>query len=485
MKPQENIVKKFFTGVISVGFGSVSISVLGLLGSIVAVRYLPVEVYGIFILLQIIGRFMMQISDFGLSLAIPKFIASEQDVDRQTSLVNSIIVLRVLLLILASVFAYFGREALTYLFSDTSFVDYIAVLPVLIFSFGLHKLFLGILQGLFKFGAMGATDAIASSMNFILIVVLIAFSGLGIWGMVIARVVSLLFASLVAYLFIALPKRIEFHSKMVIPMIRFSLPLYTNDILTFVFSRADTILIATMLGPTEIALYEVARKIPENAILAYDAFRGVFFPFVARFRITGENHKIARLINNSLRWLVFLGVTGVLGAFLFGQDIFSLIFPEQYIASVPSFIVLTLSLCFLVVDYTLGYSLVAIGESDKPMYINIFRTIIIIICDIVLIQSMNILGAAFANLLGFVLATPMNFYFLSRKDIPVDSMLVWKPLVILVGIVAVTIFFGVNSFLEKSFILILYIVISLTLSVVAIKDISAIIQGLRQQNSLN
>lgn len=484
MKSQESTITQFFKGVISIGFGSASISILGLLSSIVVVRYLPIETYGIFILLQVIARFVMQISDFGLSLAIPKFIAAENDLTLQSQLVNSVIALRVLVLAIVSILAYFGHDVLVSFFGDASFVDYIAVLPFFIFSFGLHKLLLGVLQGLFKFGAMGLVDTIASSLNFILIMLLLVVGNFDIWDIIIARVTSLLLASAIAYGAIALPKRLEMHLSLIKPMIRFSVPLYVNDVLTFIFTRIDTILIATLLGPTEVALYEVSRKIPENAILAYDAFRAVFFPFIARFRAAEENYKVSRLINNSLRWLVFLGMGGVLGALLFGREVFIFIFTERYLASVPTFIVLTLSFCFLLIDYTLGYSLVAIGESDKPMYINIFRIIIIITCNILLIQSMGILGAGLANLAGYALATPLNFYFLKRKDIPIDAMFVWKPLALAVGIASIAIFFNVHTFMGKSLLIVMYVFMSLLFSIVVIQDIRVVIQALQQRKAL-
>src|SRR5690606_13009319 len=143
-----------------------------------------------------------------------------------------------------------------------------------------------------------------------------------------------------------------------------------NYILTFIFLRVDTLIIGALMGPAEIAYYEVARKIPENLTMAYEAFRVVFYPFIARFCANGESDKAARFSHPSSRWTSSITIFRARPAFLFGHAIIVLLFTGQYLPSVPAFILPMASLNRRLSDYPRGYSLGAVGDSSKRMIIN-------------------------------------------------------------------------------------------------------------------
>src|SRR5690606_41186575 len=74
-------------------------------------------------------------------------------------------------------------------------------------------------------------------------------------------------------------------------LLRFGFPLQLNFVLSFVFSRADTFLISVLLGPAQVAFYEIARRIPDSVSDAYEAFVQVYFPSVAqRIEKIGRAH---------------------------------------------------------------------------------------------------------------------------------------------------------------------------------------------------
>lgn len=471
-------VSRFFKGVLSIGLGSASLSILGLVASIVAVRYLPLEDYGAFVLVLVVANFLVEVSALGLTLAIPKYIASANEPEEQAAIINTMVTMRVATLLLAGALGYVARAPLAALFGSEAFLMLIDGLPLLTLVIGMNKLLGAMLQGTMKFEVIGSTNTTSSILNLVLIIILLPILSVGVWGLVWARVLSLLIANWTRYVELRVPRRIQLDWRIMGDMLRFSRPLYLNDVLTFLFSRIDTLLIGTFLGPVEIALFEVARKIPESLIMAYDAFRAVYFPFIARFQADGQTEKSTYLINESLRWWTFLSSLLAFGGLLFGKEGFELIFTQQYLASVPAFNILMIAFIFLLVDYTLGYSLVAIGESDKPMYINIFRTAIILSCNLLFLPTMGVIGAAVGSLLGFILATPLNFVFLRQKDIRVDSIYVFKP-------VAITVVFFVGvlvlqpGFIEKIVLVPVFVLVCGLFSVFTLSDVRTVTREFR------
>ena len=138
--------------------------------------------------------------------------------------------------------------------------------------------------------------------------------------------------------------------------------------------RADSFIIVAFLGAEQIAVYEIARKIPESIESMYDAFRKVYFPYISDLFAKNRTDLASEMLNHSLRLITFAGVLGTLIAFFFGNEIITLLFSGKYQDSALLFGFLMMLLTLNVIDYTLGYSLVAVGESNKPVLINPIKT---------------------------------------------------------------------------------------------------------------
>jgi O-antigen/teichoic acid export membrane protein len=337
-------------------------------------------------------------------------------------------------------------------------------------------LFNAIFQGLFLFKKIAITELIASFINFILIVILVLFLHQGVLGLLLAKTISLGVACVYAYSSIPLPKKFEFHLNLLKSVLRFGFPLQLNDILTFFYLRIDTLMVGALLGPAAIAYYEIARKIPDSLTGLYEAFRAVFYPFIAKFFAQSERQKAAEMLNHSTRLISFATMLGTLVVVIFGNEIISLLFSERYLPSVPAFLLLMIWLNLAFTDSTLGYSLVAAGDSDKPALINVLHTAVNVIGNLLLIPLWGIVGAALSSVLGFVATNPVYVYFLRRRNVDASVMAYLKP-VLIFGVCWFLIFtFQPTLLLSKMAILGLFIGINLLMSVITIEDLSAVLR---------
>ena len=456
------------------GFASISMTVLGLATTVLVVRRLPPGEFGAYVLLQVGYVFMAEVSSFGLTMAIPKFVAGASDSQYRSDLIKTTISFRFLTVAVLGaigliVTPFVGR------LSGSSLASELIGYGVLLF--GLESLggaFISILEGLFRFRKLATIKIVSSSSYLVLVAAFVVFMDRGIVGVVQAKAISLVFSY--AYAYLAIPREQGSVARFGIlkEMLVFGFPLQLQYILDFAYSRIDTLIVGTLLGTAGVAYYEVARKIPQSLSGFYEAFRAVYLPFVANLSGIGDRQKLTAMLNHSIRWLSFLTAAGALVALLFGHEIIVLLFSEEYASSIPAFVLLMIGLNLAFTESTLGYSLIAIDEPDKPLVVNAVRVVISLVSNLLLIPVFGLAGAALASLAGNLAAIPLDVHFLSRRMILTAVRDYLKP-ILAFGIVAIGfLVLGTSSVPFKIVVVGIYGFTCVLISAITIDDLAAI-----------
>jgi O-antigen/teichoic acid export membrane protein len=476
-------LSRFIAGAALTGIGRSSTLIMGVLCMLIYARWLPEQEYGTFVLLQVAVVFVTGISDCGLGLTATKFIASTEDAIEKRALINTTLLFRIVIVALLAVVAFVAREPLFSVFGSSAPPEFVLFLPVLIVAEGIAAALNATMGGLFKFAGIGAIEIAVSSSSFVITAVLVIGLGSGVMGLLYARLASRLLGLALALLSMLSEHRyrLEFDLTGLWRMLRFGFPLYVSYLLDSVFTRADTVIIGILLGPAQIAFYEFARRIPDSLSMGYEAFRQVYFPFMAKLLAAGERGKVMRMLNQSNRLGAWLGCLGVLLAFGFGEPLFRVLFSERYLPSVPAFGVLMAVFMFTVIDANLGYSLVASGASDKPVIINTIRAAIIFAGYFLLIPALGILGAGMAALIGTAAVNPLHVYFLRRRDIEARMAVYVKPASVLAVCLAVQFIGAPYGYLASVGSLTLFLAGSALLSLITREDIQL---GVRESRRL-
>lgn len=475
----ETLLSKFIKGTFSTGVGNIFSLVLNLFGTMIAARHLSEDSFGAFVLVQVVALFVAQISSFGLNATIAKYITSTEDVDHRRELFNSAILFRIASIVIFCIFVLVFRKALAALF-DSSLILELTVFVLPLFALeSLKGLLLSALQGFFRFRRIGLTFLIDSFFNLFFLVGFIFMLDAGVFGLIYARIISLSLAVSFAYISAPISKRIEINISSLKKMLRFGFPLQINDILTFIFRRIDTLIIGALLGPADIAYYEIARKIPDSLAKLIEAFRSVFFPFISQLHSRGDRSRMTMLINNSTRFVSFAGASASLVVLLFGNEIISLLFTEKYLPSVPVFAVLMVTLCISASSNLIGTSLVAVGQSNKPAIINTVHSGVSLLANLILIPILGIIGAAFSNLAGNSVSNPLNVIFLRRSGVSINVWSYLKPILALGVCLMPILLLNPSTIMQKLLFMILFAVACGLLSVVTSEDLSTLRSEIR------
>lgn len=464
-----SISSRMVSSTLSLGSLSVISMLLGLISNMLIARHYSAVVFGTFVLLQVVVSFLTQISSLGLDLSIAKFIASTEDDVRKQDLVNTAILLRLSAVVVVGLVAWLGKILLLKLFNASMLTNLILFIPLLLFLEAIRNSLKSILQGSFRFSRIGITDLLTSSVYLILLLLFTLFSRSDVVGLILARAIALLTSGIYAFFSIPGKKKYTFNLSIIKEVVKFGFPLQLNDILHFIFTRVDTLVIGALLGPAEIAIYEFARKIPDSLRQLYEPFRSVYFSFSSKLFATDDREKAARLLNNSTRLVAFGTIMGAAVALLFGKEIIQLMFSSNYLQSAPIFMILMVNLSASLVGNVLGTTLVTVGESDKPVIVNIFNTVGSVLACVLLTPIWGITGAAIGTTFGTFAVFPAMMGFL-RKKIDGKAIPYIKPMVIFCAWAALVLLIKPTSFLAKLGSITLFLVACFVLSVVTKGD---------------
>lgn len=445
-------------------------------GTIIVTRHFSVEIYGYYTLILVIVTFLTQFSNFGLETSISRFLASTPDDTKKENLFGTAIVVRLFTTFLACIFAWVGMPLISKLFGGSLLPNLLIYVPVIYSLESLRSLLKSILEGSFRFSRIGIADVILYSVNFILILALVYFIKGDIHTLLLTRVLSGILSIIYAYFSVPIKKKLIFTRSLFKELIKFGYPLQINSILTFIYTRIDTIMIGAMLGAADIAFYENARTIPDGLRNMYEPFRAVYFPSLSKKYSLGEKLQANKLLNDSSRFVSFITILGAAITLLFGENIIRLIFSDKYLPSAPAFNLLMFSLSIALTSNVLGISLVAVGDSDKPMIINVVHTIASIVANAILIPPFGIFGAAIASVIGNAAAYPPNLFFLKKK-LPASVLPFLKPVLIYWAWAIVVFLIHPSAFFVKIAFLLIFLAACGILSVVNKEDLTALMEA--------
>lgn len=477
----DSVFSQFFTGTISIGFARLSLIIFGLITVVIAVRYVSPEEYGAFVLLQVILTFLVAFTNCGLSLTVPQTIASSNDTLTKRRIINTAIWFRVITALSTGLIILILRVALDRYLGTSVWSVLLIYLPLLLMLSGLATTFESILQGLFRFNLIGIIGSVGILINLVLTIVFIVYLRLGIIGLIYAKMIPIIFQLLIVGVFSKIEYKLEFNKETLMKMLVFGFPLQLQFILDFAYSRIDTLIITSLLGTVGTAYYEVARKIPDNLMQLFNAFRSVYFPMITELNARNQKEKALQMLNTSVRGLSFITILGAMVSVTFGKDVLSFLFSRQYLSSYPLFILLMIGLSLNIVENTLGYSLVAIGEPKKPLIVNIARGIISTIGNLLAIPILGIIGAPLVNLFSNFVATPMDMFFLAGSKYTVQIKEYMKPLIIFGVSSAIFFLLNSSSYTTKLGVIALYIVLCFMLSVITYEDLRAILGEIKSR----
>jgi len=163
-----------------------------------------------------------------------------------------------------------------------------------------------------------------------------------------------------------------------------------------IYSKIDIIMLEKMIGSVEVGYYSGATKFIYPFMFISGAFMTAIFPKLAKH--SEENDKFRNIQNLALYYLGGIGVLLSTSLFLSSDFIFHLFFGDKYDDSIPTFKILVWFLAIVFIYGPISNSLVAKNRVKFLVYLNLLMILLNVVLNFLLIPNYGAKGAAMTTI---------------------------------------------------------------------------------------
>lgn len=463
----KKVIQNIIKGTSATTLGTISSMGLNFVSLFFITRHLPVSDFGIYALVIAISGLLNLISGLGLEISVVKYISEGSDL-RNKILKPALVLKTTGIVIISLLFLLF------YKFYPTGGInnvwDFNLFILALFIIGTFREFFYRVLQGLNRFVSYTSVQISSAVTRILLLFILIYFNNLTLLNLLYVEIVTASMAVTIQCILIPFRKYWEGHIKdSYRQILKFSAPLYANNIITFAYERVGLFTIGIFLTASSVAIFDLSTRLPNAFQSLVTSFTIVFFPNIAHLFTLPDKKDAEKLINNSL-YVITLVLTFIISiVFLWRNELIILFFSEKYIEAALPMALMMLAILLRCQSNILGLSIVSAGYSKIPMKVNFVSMTVGILSNILLVWQFGYMGAVFAAIiLNLVSFLQYHFYIKKLKLVEItDSYL--KPVIILLVLLLPIYLLQYHSIFINILIPILFIIIHMN-SIIKIKN---------------
>jgi len=187
-------------------------------------------------------------------------------------------------------------------------------------------------------------------------------------------------------------------------LLLYSIPLMLSNILVFIISWTDTLMLGYFRNASEVGIYNAAHPTAALMFIMPTAFISLFLPIITGLYSQKKYEQIKKLYKRVSRWIFFVNFPVFLIMAFFSRQIIRIIFGQDYVSGA---IPLTI-LVFGYLIYSLAYTSGNILNMAKKTKLIFFITLIFagsnVVLNYLLIPKYGVSGAAIATSVSFIVA---------------------------------------------------------------------------------
>lgn len=382
----------------------------------------PEEV-GQFALLLLSAEFLGMIANLGLPMTLPKLLQARAGAERAGVLACLFAFQLAVALVLAAacaIAAAFGDSWLPLVDSWLPLpLALLAVLPVLLAAVAFRDFLLAGAAGLHDYRRRALAIALMSTLQ------VIFFTALFLGGPVspLPFAASHLFAVAggATLLARAMPRAGRLDWREAFAQVRFSAPLFANNLLNFVYQRADTLLVVYFLGIGTAALFEMAKRIPGVLSRFFGAALIPYLPSVTELLRANEHERAGRLLQRVSAYAAFTGYTVTLLTVAVQEPLLQVLFTADYRGAAPVLGPLLVAACLAMQAGIMGQALIALDRPHWVMYINVGLAAASFGMNIVLLPQYGLVAAGWSAAVAALFSYAMQRLAVGRAGLAVPA----------------------------------------------------------------
>ncbi|MDA8105330.1 MAG: flippase [Nitrospiraceae bacterium] len=212
---------------------------------------------------------------------------------------------------------------------------------------------------------------------------------------------------------IGFPRRLETEdSSLVRELMRFSAPLLIANMLGFVLTWSDTIILGRYALAEDVGVYNVSVSLAKLLTFPIGALEFAYLPVAGDLYAKGRLLEIGDTYKVLTKWIFAATLPIFFILFFFPEMTITFFFGERFVGAATSLRILSAALLFHAFLGANGVLMIIMGRSKDLMNISIYGTLLNLMLNYVFIKhlGMGINGAALATLISyFGLNSVMSF----------------------------------------------------------------------------
>jgi O-antigen/teichoic acid export membrane protein len=341
----------------------VGIKILSFTFTVLVVRRLGAQVFGQYAAIAAFGTIFLFISDLGLSPYMVRQIARLRDVpdgsEKIKELYGNILVLRLLLSILASIFLLTaawltGRPLIM--------IGGIALNTLGIVMYGMQGTYDGMLSG-YERVDLSARAKLFYQIAFIALGSIALWRSTGYYGLIIANLASIGFYTFICWRWVrnfgVLPSRASWVTWL--PLLRLSLPFAVIGFALGLSYKFDSVLLNIFRSDLETGYYNSVYNLVFSAVLLSNVINTSLYPSLSR-QVATSPAKLSPIVTRVLRYLIAMSLPMAMGVWALADQLVTFLYTSSYKPAVPALQIIIWVVPFMFLSEFLGYVVLVIGH---------------------------------------------------------------------------------------------------------------------------
>lgn len=241
-----------------------------------------------------------------------------------------------------------------------------------------------------------------------------AFSGLGVWSLVIKMLLFQLFQTTFYIYFNRWAPSLLFNMRSFRRLFTFGWKLLVSNVIAVIYENLYVLIIGRSFSTASLGYYTNSRKISDAASVPIAlSVEKVSYPVLSKYQ--DDDHRLKQGFRKVIRASVFIAFPVMLGLAVTAPVLFRLLLGEQWVPATSYFQILCFSALFISLHMINLNILNVKGRSDLFLKVNIFeKSIGFAIVGIVLVLNLGIIGLLWGMVLSYVITYFINASY-SRK----------------------------------------------------------------------
>ena len=468
-----SIPRKLAFNVIIASISKVLNTGLALLGLMLITRYLGPDKFGLYITALAFSGLFNSLGDWGIYQTATREI-SRPKADEKT-IIGNVMALRIILSVTLSLLLPLVIYFLPYSF-ELKIALILVLLGYIFYSF--YQVLIGLFQKRLIMYKVTIVELVGKLLQ-VGIVLLTIKLNLGFKFIVLGITLSMLGNFIIVYFLTRrfIKFKLNFNLAKWKTFLKESWPIGLSVIVTFIYFRADAILLKTLKGNVDVGIYGAAAKVLENITFFPGMIIGLVMPMLSYY-IFKDRQKFKSIVNENFKLFIILIIPLIVIVMFFAGDIINIIAGSEFSASATVLRIIIFALAFIFFGMLFGNILLVAKLQKQQLVALSFCALFNVSANLIFIPKYSYLSTAYVSVATEFLVVVLSAYIV-YKNLNFLPKVKNLSFIILAGLIMSLYIFLLHS-LPFLFLLLtsplIYFAVLITLKVITKKEINMLIK---------